>query len=153
MAAHSQYVTINSLTLDVAGFCYVRDLSPLLQAGPLRGTDFVEQGVDGRTYRAKAQDELRVLLPLVIFSDNTSSGTPHTNSFVGLRKNVAEIQTACVTGSKSALVTLTLNYGDASTRTGSVWCPRLDVALLDGYRGKVASGVLEVVVPSGALTA
>lgn len=152
MAVHSNYVTINGLTLDIAGFCVVRDLSPLLTAGDLRGGDFTAQGVDGDTYRAKSLGAHRLLLPLLIFGDNDKTGSAHTYTWVGLRDNVEEIRSTCVDGTKSALKTLTLTFQDASTRSGSVYCPRLDVSLHNGYRASVLSGVLEVVIPAGELT-
>lgn len=146
-------LTINGLLLDTAGFAGSLDLTDLEEAGPLRGSDFVAQGVDGATFRPKVQGPHLALCSLRIFGRNTSAGVPHPDAWSGIKANVATIRSTCITASKSALVTATLTYPDATTRSGQVYCPRLDVSLNNGDRtgnGGVLA-VLEVVIPAGAL--
>lgn len=146
------YVTINSLRLDIDGFARARDLTPLMEVA-YRGSDFVAQGVAGSTYRPKVRDSLRLLLPLYVYGKNDKDGVAHANPYAGIRANVEQIITSCVTGSASATVTLSATYEDAVTRTASVYCPRLDVGLVtQNDKGRVASAVLEVVIPAGQLT-
>lgn len=146
------YVTINGLRLDVDGFCKVRDLTPLLEQGPFRGTDYVALGTAGRTFRTKVRDAHTILLPLLVYGLNDKDGVAHANPYAGLRDNVEQIYTSCVEASDTATVTGTVTYEDGATRSGSVYCPRLDVGLHNGYKATVLAAVLEVVIPSGVLT-
>jgi hypothetical protein len=146
-------LTINSLLLEVPGFCGGRDLTDLETGGPMRGEDFVSHGVAGQTFRPKVQDAHVALVSLLIFGRNNAAGVAHPDNWTGIKANVQAIRAACVTASLTSLVTATVTYPNASTRSGQVYCPRLDVAMHNDDRtGAAVSAVLEVVIPSGALT-
>lgn len=147
------YLTVNTLRLDRAGFCKGRDITDLLGQGPLRGEDFVAQGVAGRTFRTKTQDELVAQCSFVVFGLNNKDGTPYADRFVGLRENIEQIRTSCIDGSASSLVTATLTFPDASTTSASVYCRRLATNLYGDLRNGAAMGlIMEIVVPAGEFT-
>jgi hypothetical protein len=149
----AEQLTINGLNLLRPGFARVTDLTPLMAKGRMRGDDWTSQGVAGVTFRPKVRDALVVLLQVVVESDKTSTGTNHAvKGMVGLEANMAAIDAACVAGSMSSLVTLTLTRSNASTRTGQVYCPSFEPGEYVDDALAVQLGVLEVVIPSGALS-
>lgn len=150
----SIYVTANSLRLDVAGFCQAVNIDPLLHGfGPLRGEDFTADGVDGDTYRAKAQGSLIAPCSFLVFGFKDESGVAHPDRWSGLRDNLDTIRSTVVGGTKSATKTLTLTYPDAGTTTASYWCRTMDVFDQSGDLTGVAKRVvLEFRIPSGALS-
>lgn len=149
----SPYLTVNSLKLDGDGFCRARNITALFGQGPLRGSDFVAQGVAGRTFRTKVQDELRASCSFVVFGLKNSAGTPYSDRFVGLRENFEQIRTSCIDGSRTALVTATLTFPDASTTSASVYCRELQPALFGDLRNGAAMGlIMDIIVPAGEFT-
>lgn len=147
-------LTINGLSLDVPGFCGSTDLTDLEEIGPLRGSDFVAQGVAGATFRPKVRDVHVALVGIKVFGRNSEAGVLHPDPWSGIKANLATIRTSVLVASETAAVPLILTYPDASTRSGSVYCPRIDVSMNQGDRtgnGGVLA-VLEIVIPSGALT-
>lgn len=146
-------LTVNGLKLEIAGFCGGKDLTDLEQDGPARGSDFVAQGVDGATFRPKSRDSLVAMCSFLVFGKNSSTGVVHPDNWSGIRKNVAEIRAATVVASRTALVTATVTYPDAVTRTAQVYCPSFDVGMhQDDRTGHAVTGVLEIVVPAGTFT-
>lgn len=148
----ADFVTLNSLRMDIAGCWEIRDPVALLEQGPFRGSDFVAQGEEGRTFRAKVRDAHSVMLPVLFFGDNDKDGVAHPDTYSGLRDNIEQAYTSWVEASQAATITCTVTYDDAATRTASVYCPQLRVSRHSGYRAIVFSGVLEVVIPSGKLS-
>lgn len=147
------YLTVNSLVLDRVGFCGLLDMTDLLTEGPARGSNFVSQGVNGSTFRPKPGGELRAMIQLLVEGEVDKDGVAHPDRWSGIRANVEQIRTSCVTASRSALVTATLTYPDATTRSASVECPRFDVGLWrNDVTGGAVVGVLEMIVPAGSLS-
>lgn len=145
------YVTINGLRLDRAGFCGLLDFGDLLTEGPARGANYAAQGVGGTTFRPKVGGELVAMVQLEVEGQVDKDGVAHANAWAGLRNNIEQIRTSCVVASKAALVTASVTFEDDSVRSAPVECPRLSVGLQDVV-GNRAIAVLEIVVPSGALS-
>lgn len=152
MAVHDSYLTVNSLVLDLDGFCQVRSLLPLLEQGALRGDDFTSLGVDGDTFQARSQGAHKIALDLTIYGNKSSAGATHTDQWKGLYTNVAQIYTSCVTGSKAAAVTATLTFADASTISGSVVCTELTLQRIADYSTAVIGATLRMKMLGGKLS-
>jgi hypothetical protein len=146
-------LTINGLTLERDGFCAGRDLTDLFREGEHRGEDFIANGVQGQTFRPKVRDAHIALCSFLVFGRNGPTGTAHPDRWSGIEANLQTIRTATIAASRSALVSASLALPNGSTRTGQVYCPRLDVGLHEeDLSGAAVIAVLEVVIPSGALT-
>lgn len=149
------YLTVAGLRLDIAGFCGSTDLTALMALAPFRGPDdFVTQGVDGATFREKFRGELRAAVGLKIFGENDKLGVAHPDPVSGCYHNLKTIESTVCTGSKSALVTATLTFPDATAPSASVYCPRIEPGRLseDDHTYTCLYAALEIVVPSSGLT-
>lgn len=151
MPLFPDYVTINGLTFAIDGFCKARSLLPLLERGSLVNPNFPASGVDGVTFQPKNLGVHEVTLQLVVYSANASDGTAHTNRWKGLADNIDEIYDTCVEGSADAAVTATLTFQGGATKTGSVECPSMTLARIDGYRAETAEASLVVRMLDGKL--
>lgn len=146
-------VTINSQSLSIAGFCGTRNIVGLEAPAPMRGPDDVEfDGVDGATFIPKVLGPLVTACSFLVKGDNDASGTPHSDPHVGLRDNVETITAAIM--SPTALVTCTVTYGDASTRSGQIYVPRVIPSALTDDDGTGGGRILvvEIICPAGALS-
>lgn len=147
-------VTINSQSLSIAGFCGTRDIVGLEAPAPMRDVDdFESDGVDGAIFIPKPMGSLRTACSFLVKGANDASGTPHSDPHVGLRNNIETITAAIM--SPSALVTCTVTYGDASTRSGQIYVPRVVPSALtdDDSTGAARILVVEIVCPAGGLSA
>lgn len=145
-------VAINGQSLSVAGFCGTRDIVGLETPAPMRDVDdFESDGVDGAIFVPKPMGSLRTACSFLVESRNDAAGVAWADPHVGLRNNVEAITAAIM--SPAALVACTVTYGDASTRTGQVYVPRVvPSALVDGdSTGTARILVVEIVCPAGAL--
>ena len=147
------YATLNSLRMDIDGCWKLREYVPFIQQGPHRGTDYTAQGVDGDTFRAKSTAALRVTVPILFYGQNDKDGSSHPDVWSGIRDNVEQAYTSWVTASKTSAITLTVTYADGATRTGSVYCPNLSLALHVGHADTVVRGELDIVMLGGKLAA
>lgn len=146
-------VTINGQSLSISGFCGTKDIVGLEAPAPMRDVDdFESDGVDGAIFVPKPMGSLRTAASFLVESRNNAAGTPWSDPHVGLRNNVEAITAAIM--SPSALVSCVVTYGDASTRTGQIYVPRVVPSALveDDSTGAARILVVEIVCPAGALS-
>ncbi len=147
------YVTINSQSLSIPGFCGTRDIIGLETPPPMRGPDdFEADGVDGATFRAKTRGSLLTEASFLVYGANNAAGVAHSDAHAGIRDNVATIAAAIM--SPAALVTCTVTYGDASTISGQIYVPRTIPSALveDDSTGTARILVVEIICPAGGLS-
>lgn len=145
--------TINGQSLSIPGFCGTRDIVGLETPTPMRGPDdFEADGVAGAEFVPKVRGSLRTACSFLVEGRNDEVGTPWPDPWVGLRNNLETIAAAII--SPTALVTCTVTYGDASTRSGQIYVPSVVPSALvdDDGTGGGRILVVEIVCPAGGLT-
>jgi hypothetical protein len=147
------YLVLNGQSLSIPGFCGTKDITGLMAPAPMRDVeDFESDGIDGATFIPKPRGPLVTGASFLVSGRNTSAGVPHADPWVGVRDNRETIAAAVI--SPTALVTAVMHYGDASTRSGQIYVPRLIPSPIqeDDATGAAQVIVLEIVCPAGAFT-
>jgi len=86
-------ITIDGVPLNTPAWI-VTDTSDLLNGAPNRGGDIIVPGKRGTVARRRNLDATEVVLPLVIFGDRATDGTPYSDVRQGLLENIDALKKA-----------------------------------------------------------
>lgn len=146
-----EYVTINGVPLATPAW-EVNDLAPLWDAASLRGEDRVIPFSDGALPLRRFRDEMRVQIPITVFSDRSWEDVAYPDARIGLQRNIDHLRDNILTPNTAGTGTwnLVLTMPDGGTRgAGCFVIPPMQ--LTDLGPGAV-TGVLDILIPQGYLT-
>lgn len=145
-------IAIGSVTFPTDGAWGIEDPLPLLARANNVGPNLTVSDADGVTRRDKQRGSLRIPLRVFIFGLKDSAGSAHADEFKGVSDNYDHLYTNLVAATKTASVTCTVTFDDASTKSGSVEVPQLQMSSHNGPKSTTAVAAMEVVLLDGQLT-
>ncbi len=146
----TEYVSVNGVPLATPAWI-VNDLSPLWEAGSLRGDDRIIPFAPGKKPLRRILDELRVVIPITVFGDFDQDGVAQSNARIGLQTNVDYLRDNILTPNPSDPGTwpLVLHLPDGTTRSAD--CFVLPPFQIQPLSPIACTGVLDILIPSGVL--
>lgn len=148
-----EYITINSVRLDLDGAWGMDDLTPFLGEGEYRGEDRLLPGVAGSNPRPRVLGPLDILAVMYVFGVKDETGTAHSDRRLGLRDNIEYLRGELLPPYAGNSTTIVHTFSDAATRSGTCIVNEFRiVGSRDVGFGRVADTVLDITITSGSLT-
>ena len=142
-------LTINGVEMMTPAWVVVDILDLLSPLNAIRGSDIVIPTVTGRRNFPRRRDEAVYSLRMACTGQVDISGTPYSNTNVGLRINLEYLRDNVVLPSLIAPVPGVITLPDSGTRSADVIVTSFK---LGERTGPIVLAVMELTVPAGFFT-